>query len=103
MKEIPISIWAATIFAIVHMVACQLLINQIKDKYPAEYEIMGRPHVIKNNTPASTFLFWKWLLKKPSNLLERKIIRQIYAIRLVTLIFLLWFFYSIFMITSGSS
>lgn len=102
MNEFPAHILITTALAIMDMIACHLLTNQLKKEFPTEYVKIGEFHIILNNTPRSTAMLWSWLLKRPAQNLGKSIIFKIYIIRLITTIVLVWFFYFLAFIAISS-
>ncbi|WP_157836610.1 hypothetical protein [Paracidovorax oryzae] len=92
MNEFQAHILIMTALAIINIIVCQLLINQLKKEFPAEYTKAGGFHIIFNNTPRSTLMLWSWLLGRSAQELGKSIIFKTYTVRLITGIILVWFF-----------
>ncbi|WP_225980319.1 hypothetical protein [Paracidovorax avenae] len=102
MNEFPAHILIMTALAIMDMIVCHLLTDRLKKEFPTEYAKVGEFHIIINNTPKSTAMLWRWLLRRPNQKLGKSIIPKIYIIRLITTIVLVWFFYFLTFIATSS-
>lgn len=102
MNEFPAHILIMTALAIMNMIACHLLSNQLKKNFPTEYAKIGAFHLMLNNTSRSTVMLWSWLLRRPDQKLLKSVIFKIYIIRLITTIILVWFIYFLTSIATSS-
>lgn len=93
MNEFPAHILIMTALAIMNMIVCHLLSNQLKKDFLTEYAKIGAFHLMLNNTPRSTVMLWSWLLRRPDRKLAKSVIFKIYIIRLIITIILVWFIY----------
>lgn len=92
MSEIPNGVWIGVALAVAHLMLCQLLLMRVKKESLDAFEKLGEFHIIWNNTPRSTVLFWKWLCSAAPQGLSTGIQLMVWSVRLLTLFFFGWFF-----------
>ena len=95
MNNIPMNFWIATCIVVVHVVLCHFILERVKRENPPAFERMGSPHLFLNNTPGSTWLFWKWLCSSDPNSFTVGTRTLAWIIRLLTVVFLGWFLFQV--------
>jgi hypothetical protein len=101
MNEIPNAVWVGVAMAIAHMVLCHLLLRRVKRENMAAFEEMGAFDLFGNNTPRSTWLFWKWLCSSAPNGFSTGTLVLAWITRLLTALFLCWFAFQVQLIFLG--
>ncbi len=91
MSEVPSAIWIGLILAVFHMALCCVLLTRVREESRNDFEELGEFHLIWNNTPQSTVLFWKWLCSTKPHRLSTGTRILVWVIRATTLAFLCWF------------
>lgn len=91
MNEVPVVVWIGVAMAVVHMALCHVLLERVKRENATMFEKMGAFHLFWNNTPGSTWLFWKWLCSSGASNLSVGTRILTWAVRLLTVVFLGWF------------
>lgn len=95
MNEIPADIWTGVALAVAHMALCHVLLARVKRENITTFEKVGAFHLFWNNTPRSTWLFWKWLCSSGPNSFSAGTRILAWTVRLLTVVFLVWFLFQI--------
>ena len=91
MNQFPLTIWIGVAIAGLHMALCHVLLERIKRENKRVFEEMGSFHLFWNNTPRSTWLFWKWIFSSGANQFTAIVRILTWVIRLISVLFLIWF------------
>jgi hypothetical protein len=90
--NVPLVFWLAFCVALVHLIACQLLFNELKKNHREEFLAIGSPHILLNNTPINNWLFLKWIMGASFKKLNGNAIRLVWLIRATIAVCLCYFF-----------
>lgn len=79
---------------------CSRLFQMIKVRHPEKYNLMGMPHLFKNNTPTTNIAFFKFLLKREWRSLNDEDISKLGKIMSVFIVIYTFLIISIFFVFS---
>jgi hypothetical protein len=91
MSDIPLDFFVATVVVVVQIALSHCLLRTLEREHPQVFDRIGSPHMLWNNTPRSTWLFWCWLCSPQASLTSPGVAKLVWAIRLLTIAFLIWF------------
>lgn len=95
MNEVPAVVWVGVAMALAHMALCHVLLERVKRENMTAFEKMGAFNLFWNNTPRSTWLFWKWLCSSGPNKFSTGTRILVWVVRLLTVVFLGWFLFQV--------
>ncbi|CAN7320489.1 hypothetical protein [Acidovorax sp. Leaf78] len=90
-NSMQILVWIVFFIAIVGMVLCQFLFQELQRDYPDEFIKIGSPHIILNNTPGNNWKFTKWIAANNGKKFGKKIRAIIISIKIT--IFIVWLYF----------